>query len=222
VSATACLRPLSDGKVARPGSPAARAVLQPAARASGGDGRTAQLGSCRCGPCQPSALSLTPAAPSAAVPARQITRNPFLLAESPPARATNTCRAANARCVHMSAPASRVRSSRRPRRIHAASDRGAAYVSRRACVRGARADAGESARAGRSRVLGFRSNSPRLLVIDSPGQPGAAPRQLRAPGRGVTAPAVDRRRRRGRSPSRRIWAGHRLGGSIAMDRILCC
>jgi hypothetical protein len=32
---------------------------------------------------------------------------------------------------------------------------------------------------------------------------GDAPRQPRAPGRGATAPAVDRRRRRGRSPSHR-------------------
>jgi hypothetical protein len=56
-------------------------------------------------------------------------------------------------------------------------------------------------------VFGFLSKSSTLLVRDSPGQPGVALRRLRAPGRGATAPTVDRRRRRGSYPSRRIWAG---------------
>jgi hypothetical protein len=65
---------------------------------------------------------------------------------------------------------------------------------------------------------GFLSESSTLLVGDSPGQPGGALRQRRATGRGATAPAVDRRRRRGRSPSHRIRAGHSLRGSIIMVR----
>ncbi len=36
--------------------------------------------------------------------------------------------------------------------------------------------------------------------------------------RGTRAPAVSRRRRRRTSPSRRIWAGHSLRGSISMVR----
>jgi hypothetical protein len=69
---------------------------------------------------------------------------------------------------------------------------------------------------GQGRLFGFLSNSSTLLVGDNPGQPGVALRQRRAQGRGATAPAVDRRCSRGRSPSRRIWAGHSLArrGSI--------
>jgi hypothetical protein len=63
-------------------------------------------------------------------------------------------------------------------------------------------------------LSGFPSNASTLLVRDSPGQPGAALRRRRAPGQGAAAPAVDRRRRRGRFLSRRIWAGHSLRGSI--------
>jgi hypothetical protein len=68
----------------------------------------------------------------------------------------------------------------------------------------------------------FRSNSSSTLLFrDNPGQPGVALRQLRAPGRGATAPAVDRRRRRGKRPpaSHRTWAGHSLRGSIIMVQI---
>jgi hypothetical protein len=52
------------------------------------------------------------------------------------------------------------------------------------------------------------TNASHQSLRDNPGQPRAALRQLRVPGRGATAPAMDRRRRRGRSPSHRIWAGH--------------
>ena len=48
-------------------------------------------------------------------------------------------------------------------------------------------------------MFGLLSNSSTLLVRDSPGQPGVALRQLRATGRGATAPAVDRRRGRGKA-----------------------
>jgi hypothetical protein len=68
-------------------------------------------------------------------------------------------------------------------------------------------------------VLAFRSESSPPLVSNNPGQPGVALRQLRAPGRGATAPAVDRCRRRGRPPSRRIWAGRSPGGSSITARI---
>ena len=61
-------------------------------------------------------------------------------------------------------------------------------------------------------VFGFRSNSSTLLARDDTGRHGDALRQLRAPGRGATAPAVDIRRRRGKPPSHRIWAGHSLRG----------
>jgi hypothetical protein len=47
--------------------------------------------------------------------------------------------------------------------------------------------------------FGLLSNSSTLLVRDNPGQPGAALRQLRATGRGATAPAVNRRRGRGKA-----------------------
>jgi hypothetical protein len=68
-------------------------------------------------------------------------------------------------------------------------------------------------------MFGFRSNSSTLLVRVTPGQPGVAPRQLRAPGRGATALDVGRRRCRETSPSHRTWAGHSLRGSIIMVRI---
>jgi hypothetical protein len=71
----------------------------------------------------------------------------------------------------------------------------------------------------RRRLFGFRSESSTLLVRVNPGQSGAALRQLRAPGRGATAPAVDQRGRGRRSPGRRIRAGHSLRGSI-MGRAL--
>jgi hypothetical protein len=67
-------------------------------------------------------------------------------------------------------------------------------------------------------VFGFQSYSSTLLVRDNLGQPGVALRKLRAPGRGATAPAVDRRSRRGRSQSHRIWAGHSLRG---LNSLLC-
>jgi hypothetical protein len=63
-------------------------------------------------------------------------------------------------------------------------------------------------------MFGLLSDSSTLLVRDSPGQPGAALRRLRAPGRGATAPGVNLRRCRRRSPSHRIRAGHSLRGSI--------
>jgi hypothetical protein len=66
-----------------------------------------------------------------------------------------------------------------------------------------------------SRVFGFRSNSPTLLVRHNPGQPGVALRQPRAQGRGATAPAADRRRRdlrvAGYGPG---TPSHRLDGTI--------
>jgi hypothetical protein len=65
-------------------------------------------------------------------------------------------------------------------------------------------------------VFGLLSNSSTLLVGVNPGQPGAALRQRRAPGRGSTAPAVERRSRRQRSPSHLPWPGHSLKGSITM------
>jgi hypothetical protein len=66
------------------------------------------------------------------------------------------------------------------------------------------------------RWFGLLSKSSTLLVRVNPGQPGVAPLQRRAPGRGATAPAVDRRRRRWKSLSHRSWPGHSLKGSISM------
>jgi hypothetical protein len=60
-------------------------------------------------------------------------------------------------------------------------------------------------------VCGFRSNSSALVVRVPPGQHGVVPRQLRAPGRGATAPAVEtgitKRGRRGRRETRRRGGG---------------
>jgi hypothetical protein len=67
--------------------------------------------------------------------------------------------------------------------------------------------------------LPSESKSSTLLVRDDPGQPGAALSQRRAPGRGATAPAVDRRRCRGRSPSRDSESPDM--GRTLIKRVIC-
>ena len=52
-------------------------------------------------------------------------------------------------------------------------------------------------------VFGFRSNRSTLLVRVNPGRPGVALRQLRAPGRGATAPGRLPTLPPGESPSHR-------------------